>query len=591
MRSRVVPKPNPKTNLNANSNPKLNTIPNLNPKPNLISIKSDIIVKPKSKPKSKRKDNDLCINTLKMKNGFLFVGSNNKFIKVYNARNIDTNFEEITNIDVVKGPVRDIIFVNDNLYATCGFKKEKVQKLDCYFNYPVSYQKFNVTFNPDSNIDPITSTFEKAFYGIKTENKDTIRGQMFKEKNLMITSFFINEDIENDGPLLGCEKGWIQNKRFKYNHFNQEQQNQKNKDPVFDIKVKNNKIYSCCGKFIYIWNYISPQTETPNNNLTELYPNLTELYPNPTIVNIIDINLENKVFTRNMSLRRIMNATKSLSSYIPYNTREIIAKKTLNNTNSILLKGSELENQVYNFVFINETEILFTLFNSNNAFILDINTKKIRDRLPEEQIDYSVISNPKVFKKNSNNKWFFLSGVKDGKDIVLIFLDKQPDNQYKRYNKGNTKPKPIKKPFINPSYILYTENEGDINDILINNDILLTCSEKGFIRKWDYPNKLLSGGKKKVTTNKTTTKTPTTKKTTANNATTKKPTSKKSTTKKTTTNKTTANNATIKKPTSKKSTTKKTTTNITTANNATTKKSTTKKNTKKTTTKKTKKIE
>ena len=171
---------------------------------------------------------------------------------------------------------------------------------------------------------------------------------------------------------------------------------------------KNNKIYSCCGKNIYIWDY-DQQTDPLNVNGKLISYKKAK---------IIEINLENKFFSQKINYRKRLNSLRD-SKELPINIKHSIANKNSNKyNNNILLKGSELRNQVYNFVFINDNEILFTLYYGNNAFILNIKTGKIRSRLPEEQIDYSVITNPKVFK----NK-YYLTGVKDKYDIVLVFLD------------------------------------------------------------------------------------------------------------------------------------------------------------------------
>ena len=148
---------------------------------------------------------------------------------------------------------------------------------------------------------------------------------------------------------------------------------------------------------------------------------------------------------------------------LPINVKETIAKNR-NKDNNILKNDNiynvnNLEPNIYNFVFINNEEILLTLYNNNNAFILNISTGKFRSRLPEEQIDYTVIGNPKVFK----NK-YYLSGVKDGYDIVLIFLDNQLDK---------------------PLFILDSNKKSDINDILVNDNLLLTGSKDGTIMKWN----------------------------------------------------------------------------------------------------------
>ncbi len=181
-RSRVKPS-NPKAN--PNPNPNLNS--KSNPKANLYN--SPTIVEPEQQIK-----NGSCINTLKMQNGFLFVGSNTQFIKVYDMReNSDNYFKEITKINIGKGPVRDIFFVGNNLYVTCGIKKEDTKKLDGYFSYPISYKKFIVSFdnlksNNSSNNFNITE--EYAYPGVKIPEAILRRSRPEKEKGKPRNSSF-----------------------------------------------------------------------------------------------------------------------------------------------------------------------------------------------------------------------------------------------------------------------------------------------------------------------------------------------------------------------------------------------------------------
>jgi len=177
-RSRVKP---------SNSEP----IPKSNPKPNsnLNLYNSPTIVKPDKEIK-----NGSCINTLKMQNEFLFVGSNTQFIKVYDMReNSDNYFKEITKINVGKGPVRDIFIVGNNLYATCGIKNENTKKLDGYFSYPISYKKFNVSFdnlNSNNSSNNYNITEEYAYPGVKIPEVILRRNKPKKEKG-KASYFFI----------------------------------------------------------------------------------------------------------------------------------------------------------------------------------------------------------------------------------------------------------------------------------------------------------------------------------------------------------------------------------------------------------------
>ena len=436
-RSRVKPsnpKPNPKANPKAN--PKLN--PKANPKANIYN--SPTIVEPEQQIK-----NGSCINTLKMQNGFLFVGSNTQFIKVYDMReNSDNYFKEITKINVGKGPVRDIFIVGNNLYATCGIKKEDTKKLDGYFSYPISYKKFIVPFdnlNSNNSSNNFNITEEYAYPGVKIPEVILRRNKPRKEKGKpLISSFFINEDVDKytkGFPIIGSKEGVmiIQKKDgldVAFDHFPHRQY-------VFDIKFKHNHIYSCCGANIFMWDI--NRRKPPKS---------------------FGINWYNKLYLEKMSFRKSLNSMKYLKE-LPINVKETIAKNR-NKDNNILKNDNiynvnNFEPNIYNFVFINDEEILLTLYNNNNAFILNISTGKFRSRLPEEQIDYTVIGNPKVFK----NK-YYLSGVKDGYDIVLIFLDNQLDK---------------------PIFILDSNKKSDINDILVNDNLLLTGSKDGTIMKWN----------------------------------------------------------------------------------------------------------
>ena len=428
-RSRVKP---------SNSEP----IPKSNPKPNsnLNLYNSPTIVKPDKEIK-----NGSCINTLKMQNEFLFVGSNTQFIKVYDMReNSDNYFKEITKINVGKGPVRDIFIVGNNLYATCGIKNENTKKLDGYFSYPISYKKFNVSFdnlNSNNSSNNYNITEEYAYPGVKIPEVILRRNRPEKEKGKpLISSFFINEDIEKytkGFPIIGSKEGVmiIQKKDgldIAFDHF-------PHRHYVFDIKFKHNHIYSCCGANIFMWDI--KRRKPPKS---------------------FGLNLYNKLYLEKMSFRKSLNSMKYLKE-LPINVKETIAKNR-NKDNNILKNDNiynvnNLEPNIYNFVFINDEEILLTLYNNNNAFILNISTGKFRSRLPEEQIDYTVIGNPKVFK----NK-YYLSGVKDGYDIVLIFLDNQLDK---------------------PLFILDSNKKSDINDILVNDNLLLTGSKDGTIMKWN----------------------------------------------------------------------------------------------------------
>ena len=436
-RSSVKPsnsEPNPKAN--PKSNLKLN--PKANPKANIYN--SPTIVEPEQQIK-----NGSCINTLKMHNGFLFVGSNTQFIKVYDMReNSDNYFKEITKINVGKGPVRDIFFVGNNLYVTCGIKKEDTKKLDGYFSYPISYKKFIVPFdnlNSNNSSNNYNITEEYAYPGVKIPEAILRRSRPEKEKGKpLITSFFINEDVDKytkGFPIIGSREGVmiIQKKEgldvafdhFPYRHY------------VFDIKFKHNHIYSCCGAYIFMW-------DITRKNKPKSF----------------GIKWYNKLYLEKMSFRKSLNSMKYLKE-LPINVKETIAKNR--NKENNILKNDDIHNRfnlqpnIYNFVFINDEEILLTLYNNNNAFILNISTGKFRSRLPEEQIDYTVIGNPKVFK----NK-YYLSGVKDGYDIVLIFLDNQLDK---------------------PLFILDSNKKSDINDILVNDNLLLTGSKDGTIMKWN----------------------------------------------------------------------------------------------------------
>ncbi len=430
-RSRVKPS-NPKTN----SNPNLN--PNLNSKANLYN--SPTIVEPEQQIK-----NGSCINTLRMHNGFLFVGSNTQFIKVYDMRENSINyFKEITKINVGKGPVRDIFFVGNNLYVTCGIKNENTKKLDGYFSYPISYKKFNVPFNnlkSNNSSNNYNITEEYAYPGVKIPEVILRRNRPRKEKGKpLISSFFINEDVDKytkGFPIIGSKEGVmiIQKKDgldVAFDHFPHRQY-------VFDIKFKHNHIYSCCGANIFMWDI--KRRKPPKS---------------------FGINWYNKLYLEKMSFRKSLNSMKYLKE-LPINIRETIAKNR--NKDNNILKNDDIYNvnnlqpNIYNFVFINDEEILLTLYNNNNAFILNISTGKFRSRLPEEQIDYTVIGNPKVYK----NK-YYLSGVKDGYDIVLIFLDNQLDK---------------------PLFILDSNKKSDINDILVNDNLLLTGSKDGTIMKWN----------------------------------------------------------------------------------------------------------
>ena len=428
-KSRVKPS-NPKANPKAN--------PKSNPKANLYN--SPTIVEPEQQIK-----NGSCINTLKMQNGFLFVGSNTQFIKVYDMReNSDNYFKEITKINVGKGPVRDIFIVGNNLYATCGIKKEDTKKLDGYFSYPISYKKFIVPFdnlksNNSSNNYNITE--EYAYPGVKIPEVILRRNKPRKEKGKpLISSFFINEDVDKytkGFPIIGSKEGVmiIQKKDeldIAFDHF-------PHRHYVFDIKFKHNHIYSCCGANIFMWDI--NRRKPPKS---------------------FGLNWYNKLYLEKMSFRKSLNSMKYLKE-LPINVKETIAKNR-NKDNNILKNDNiynvnNLEPNIYNFVFINNEEILLTLYNNNNAFILNISTGKFRSRLPEEQIDYTVIGNPKVFK----NK-YYLSGVKDGYDIVLIFLDNQLDK---------------------PLFILDSNKKSDINDILVNDNLLLTGSKDGTIMQWN----------------------------------------------------------------------------------------------------------
>ena len=424
-KSRVNP-PNPKAN------------PKSNPKANLYN--SPTIVEPEQQIK-----NGSCINTLKMHNGFLFVGSNIQSIKVYDMRENSVNyFKEITKINVGKGPVRDIFIVGNNLYATCGIKNENTKKLDGYFSYPISYKKFIVPFdnlksNNSSNNYNITE--EYAYPGVKIPEAILRRSRPEKEKGKpLITSFLINEDVDKytkGFPIIGSRDGVmiIQKKEgldIAFDHF-------PHRHYVFDIKFKHNHIYSCCGAYIFMW-------DITRKNKPKSF----------------GIKWYNKLYLEKMSFRKSLNSMKYLKE-LPLNVKETIAKNR-NKENNILKNDDiynrfNLEPNIYNFVFINDEEILLTLYNNNNAFILNINTGKFRSRLPEEQIDYTLIGNPKVFK----NK-YYLSGVKDGYDIVLIFLDNQLDK---------------------PLFILDSNKKSDINDILVNDNLLLTGSKDGTIMQWN----------------------------------------------------------------------------------------------------------
>jgi hypothetical protein len=354
-----------------------------NPKANLYN--SPTIVEPEQQIK-----NGSCINTLKMQNGFLFVGSNIQFIKVYDMRENSVNyFKEITKINVGKGPVRDIFIVGNNLYATCGIKNENTKKLDGYFSYPISYKKFIVSFdnlksNNSSNNYNITE--EYAYPGVKIPEVILRRNKPKKEKGKpLISSFLINEDVDKytkGFPIIGSKEGVmiIQKKDgldVAFDHF-------PHRHYVFDIKFKHNHIYSCCGANIFMWDI--NRRKPPKS---------------------FGINLYNKLYLEKMSFRKSLNSMKYLKE-LPINVKETIAKNR-NKDNNILKNDNiynvnKLEPNIYNFVFINDEEILLTLYNNNNAFILNISTGKFRSRLPEEQIDYTLIGNPKVFK----NKYYFI---------------------------------------------------------------------------------------------------------------------------------------------------------------------------------------
>jgi hypothetical protein len=194
------------------------------------------------KPDSTLKIDNNCINTITLHNNNIYIGTNKNHINIYSQN----DFKLINTINVVKGPIRNIIINNNKLYFTSGTKNIQTRKIE-NVSYPNVLNVFNL-------IDVLSLKY--------VNHVDNATKFKHIDNNMLITSV----EIKCDHIFIGYENG-----TFEYSNINKEY-NLNIDNPIYNIVYRdykqNKQLFTSCEDQIFIWSLKIKKNK--NNTLNKI---------------------------------------------------------------------------------------------------------------------------------------------------------------------------------------------------------------------------------------------------------------------------------------------------------------------------------